>query len=822
MRFPISCLALAFAGSLATAGELVVYPSAVTLTGPRASAQLSAFDSVGGRATASVTESAKFTSGDPKIAVADANGVLKAVGNGETTIAVEHTGRTVKLPVRVVRFETPKVWSFGNHIQPILVRAGCNSGACHGALAGKGGFKLSLRGYDSDADHFAMTRQAVGRRVDREEPAASLLTKKATRAVPHGGGTRFAKGSENDEILKDWITKGAAGPMGTDATLAKIEAFPPRSLLKPKDALRVTVFAHYSDGVVEDVTRWAKFTSSEETVATVDEDGAVSVVGTGETAIAVLFGSRVATATVTVPFANTVDDAVFAGTARNNYIDGPILDKLRLLRVPPSPAGSDAEFIRRAYLDTCGILPKPAEIEKFLADAAKDKRVTLIDALLNRPEYVDYWTHKWSDLLLISTRKLSQPSVWGAHRYVRASVADNRPWDEFARGLLTASGSTLSTGAGYFVLHKDVSDLAESTALTFLGTSITCARCHNHPLEKWTQDQYWQMANLFSRVGLKNGDRAGEVLVQSLGSGDALHLRRGIAMAPTPLGGKPLSVDSPQDRREYFADWLTEPTNPFFAKAIVNRVWKNYMGRGLVEAEDDLRDTNPPTNAELLDALAKDFVEHKFDLKHLMRMILNSAAYQRSSKPVAGNADDDRFYSHYLLRRLSAEVILDAYSDIAGVPTPFGRLTLGTSGGTSESKLYPAGIRAMQLPDSQLVSQFLDAFGRAERSQTCSCEITKDSSVTQALHLNNGQTLNEKLRDKNSVVAKWLVDKLDDGDIVKRIFQLALARAPSAAEAKTLMAALAEARWESPAALRETIEDAVWAVLTGKEFLFNH
>ena len=822
MRFRWSILALVVTAS-AGAGELVVYPPTVALTGPQAGAQLSAFDSSAGRATATVTDSAKFASDNLKVVTVDLLGVLKAAGNGDATIVVTQAGRTAKVPVKVVQFEKPKVWSFANHIQPIFMRAGCNSGACHGALAGKGGLKLSLRGYDSDADHFVLTRQAVGRRVDREEPTGSLLLKKATRTVPHGGGTRFAKDSENAKILQDWIATGAAGPSVTDTALTKIEVFPPRLLVKPKDAFRVTVFAHYADGAIEDVTHWAKYTSSEETVATVDEDGAVAVVGAGETAIAVLFGSRVVTATVTVPFANTVADSVYTTAPKHNFIDGPILDKLRLLRVPPSPECGDAEFVRRAFLDTCGVLPKPAEIEKFLADTGKDKRSKLIDHLLTRPEYVDYWSHKWSDLLLISTRKLSQQSVWGFHRQVRSSVADNQPWDEFARALLTASGSTLSNGGGaYFVMHKDVSDLVESTSLTFLGTSITCARCHNHPLEKWTQDQYWQMANLFSRVGLKNGDRPGEVLVQSLSSGEALHLRRGKAMAPTPLGGKPLSPDSGKDRREFFAEWLTEPTNPFFAKAIVNRVWKNYMGRGLVEAEDDLRDTNPPTNAELLDALTKDFVEHKFDLKHLMRTILNSAAYQRSSKPVPGNADDDRFYSHYLIRRLTAEVILDAYADIAGVPTPFGQLNIGSSGGTANSALYPAGTRAMQLPDSQLVSRFLDAFGRAERSQTCSCEVTKDSSVTQALHLNNGQTLNEKLRDKNSVVAKWIADKLDDVEIVKRVFGLALARSPSAAEAKTLTAALAEARRESPAAHREAIEDVIWAVLTGKEFLFNH
>ncbi len=822
MRFPSAFLTASLIVTVAAADDLAVYPPAVVLTGPQAGAQLSAFDATAGRATAERTAAAKYTSADPRIATVDASGFVKPTGNGETTLSVTHGGRTTSVPVKVAKYETPRERSFANHIQPILVRAGCNSGACHGALAGKGGFKLSLRGYDSDADHFAMTRQALGRRIDREEPDASLLMKKATRAMPHGGGKRFAKDSENGKVLRDWIAGGAKEPKPTDATLEAIEVFPPRLLVKPKDAFRVTVFGRYSDGTVEDVTRWAKYTSSEETVATVDEDGAVAVVGHGETAIAVLFGSRVVTATVTVPFADPVPDSAFANAAKNNFIDGPILDKLKLLRLPPSPGCTDAEFVRRAFLDACGILPKSAEIDAFLADKAGDKRTKLIDALLARPEYVDYWSHKWSDLLLISTRKLSQPSVWGFHRQIRTGVADNKPWDEFARDILTASGSTLSTGSGYFVLHKDVSDLVESTALTFLGTSITCARCHNHPLEKWTQDQYWQMANLFGRVGLKHGDRPGEVLVRSLDSGDALHLRRGVAMPPTPLGGKPMPADSVRDRRAYFADWLTQPDNPFFARAVVNRVWKNYMGRGLVESEDDLRDTNPPTNSELLDALTKDFVGHKFDLKHLMRAIMNSAAYRRSSKPLPGNADDDRFYSRYLLRRLTAEVILDAYSDIAGVPTEFGQLSIGSSGGTATSALYPPGTRAMQLPDSQPVSRFLDAFGRAERSQTCSCEVTKDSSVTQALHLNNGQTLNDKLRDKNSVVNRWLADKLDDGEIVKRLFLSALARAPTATEGKSLTSALAEARKESPTAHREAVEDAIWAVLTGKEFLFNH
>ena len=557
---------------------------------------------------------------------------------GDFLITVTVGTKSAKVPVGVGTAR-PEVVSFRNEVVPTLTRAGCNAGACHGALAGKGGMKLSLRGFDPDTDWFVLTRQALARRVDLTNPADSLALKKATRTVPHGGGTRFTEDSPHYKVMLDWIAAGAPAPKGDDATLDRLDVFPPAILVSPKDAkntFRVIVRAVYSDGTLEDVTRWARFGSSEEPVARVSEDGIITPAGNGEAAITVGFGTKVATLTVTAPFPNDLKASAFAGP-RNNFVDDHVVKKLQLLNLPPSELCTDAEFVRRAYLDTCGVLPKPDEVKAFLADPDPKKRAKLVDKLLDHPAFVDYWAQKWSDLLLVSTRKLPQPAMWAFYRKVRQSVADNRPWDAFARDILTATGSTLSNGAGsYFVLHKDVSDLAESTAVTFLGTSLTCARCHNHPLEKWTQDQYWSYANLFSRVGLKNGDRGGEVLVQNRADGDALHLRRGVAMPPMPLDGKPLPADSPADRRAYFADWLTAADNPYFAKALVNRVWRNYMGRGLVEAEDDLRETNPATNRELFDALATDFIKNKYDVKHLMRTILNSAAYQRSSKPLPG------------------------------------------------------------------------------------------------------------------------------------------------------------------------------------------
>jgi hypothetical protein len=708
----------------------------------------------------------------------------------------------------------PPAPNFARDVMPVLTRTGCNSGACHGALAGKGGFRLSLRGYDPDADHFTITRELLGRRVDPADPDNSLLLAKAVKAVPHGGGTRFEADSDHARVLRAWIAAGAPGPTAADPVVTGLSVEPTAARLAPGDTVQLRVTATYSDGLKRDVTALAKFATSDEQTAAVNEDGLVTVGGRGEAGVSALFGVKVATATVTSPFAGSAGPA----PRRRNVIDDHVAAKLAALGLPASPDCTDEAFVRRVFLDVCGILPTPAEVDAFLADRSPDRRAGLIDRLLARPEYVDLWAHKWSDLLLVSGRKLPTPAVWAFYRAVRQAVADNRGWDRFARDLLTATGSTVADGGGnFFVVHKDPPARAEAAAVTFLGLSIGCAKCHNHPLERWTQDQYWGFANLFGRVGLKAGG-PGETLVTPLPAGDALHPRTGRPPPPAPLDGPALAVDDPGDRRRHLADWLTRPDNPFFAKAVVNRVWKHLMGRGLVEADDDLRDTNPPTNAPLLDALVGDFVGHGFDVKRLVRLVVSSAAYQRSSAPLPGNAADDRFYSRYLVRRLPAEVILDAYSDVTGVPTPFGTVSLGPSGGVAKAD-YPPGTRAVQLPDSLLVSRFLDAFGRASREQACACERTSDSSVGQGLHLNNGQTLNDKLRSPTGVVAKWLKDGSTDAQIVERVFRHALGRRPTVTEAERFAAAV---RAAGPAGRAEAVEDAVWAVLSGKEFLFNH
>jgi hypothetical protein len=801
----------------APAGDLKLFPPAIELHGS-SNHRLLLLEMTGTSALADRTGEAEFDSSNPKVATVDASGIVHGVGDGEAIVTASVGKELSTAKVRVIGSKEPVAWSFKNQVIPMMTKVGCNSGACHGALAGKRGFKLSLRGYAPDIDHFVMTRQALGRRVDTTEPDRSLLLKKPTLVIPHGGGQKLEVGSADFNVLAGWIASGAPGPKPGDSQIQRLEVFPCSATLKPGAKLQVLVRAGYSDGRTEDVTHWAKFNSTEDLVAAVDSEGRVKVAGHGETAITVWYSNLVAICRVASPLPNQVDGKVFAAAPVHNFVDKLVLNKLQALHIPPSPECTDAEFIRRVFLDAAGILPTPEEVDRFLKDTKPDKRARLIESLLDRPEFIDYWTYKWGDLFLLSTGRMAQPALWSFYQYLRSSVADNKPWDRLARELLTAQGSTLRNGAAnYFKLHVDVTDLTETTAVTFLGMSITCARCHNHPMEKWTQDQYWSMANLFSRVALKNGDLGGDVSVEELPTGDVAHPRLGVPLAPAPLDAKPMSSDSSASRRQYFADWLTDPRNPYFAKAFVNRVWRNFMGRGLVEAEDDLRQTNPPTNPELFDALAADFIEHHFDVKHLMRTIMNSATYQRSATSLPGNREDDRFYSHYLIRRLPAEVILDAYTKVTSAGDSFAIYA-------DEKVVYrfPAGTRAQQLPDVRVASVFLDSFGRPERSQTCSCERQQDSSVSQALHLNNGQTLNDKLRAKDSRVQQWVDVKLTDQESVERLFKLALCREPTPQEMHNFLALMAEAKEDKTLNPHQRLEDLFWAVLTGKEFLFNH
>lgn len=724
--------------------------------------------------------------------------------HGQDSTRAETTNRTAEV-------------SFRNDVQPVLARSGCSAGACHGAAAGQNGFKLSLRGYDDQADWLALTHGALGRRVIPSDPARSLMLLKPTRAVPHKGGKRFEVDSIEYRILSDWIASGAPGPKPDDPRIQRIEFVPDHFLLSLGATQSLNVRAHFSDGRSVDITHWAKFSGANASVATVNDDGLVQVVGFGEGAVTAWYLSKMAVATVTVPYTNKVEGAVFAHAERRNFIDDLVLQKLQELNLPPSPRCTDEEFIRRTFLDTIGVLPTPQEVRDFLKDSSSAKRDDLIEKLLKRPEFVDYWSYKWSDLLLINSDKLSRPAMFAFYNWIRHEVAANTPWDQFVREIIMASGSTYQNGqANFYALHEDPTALAETTTQAFLGMAVTCARCHNHPMEKWTNDEYFGFANLFARVRSK-GTNDGERVIFVSQTGDLNQPRTGRPQPPRPLEGQPLPLDSSQDRREVLAKWLTAPENPYFSRAIVNRLWKNFYGVGLVEAVDDLRSTNPASNEKLLSATARYLADQKFDLQALMRTILQSATYQRSSAPVPGNADDPRFYSRYYPRRLMAEVLLDAVSQVTGVPTEFVTDLRNQNLGLGEK--YPVGIRAQQLPDSLILSYFLKSFGRPERQKTCECERTSEPSIAQALHIANGDTLNEKLSAKDNHITKLLAQNLTNEALIDEAYLASLSRFPTDPEKTKLLTTLQQT---PESERRAAVEDVFWAVLSSREFLFNH
>ena len=616
------------------------------------------------------------------------------------------------------------------------------------------------------------------------------------------------------------------------------------------------VRAHFSDGHSEDVTTWAKFNSTNQTVCQVDDVGKVKVTGNGEGSIVAWYLSKNVVASITAPYENRLQAETFTKADRRNFIDESILEKLQHLNVPPSPACADGEFLRRASLDTIGELPTADEVRTFLTDRSADKREKLVGRLLNRPEFVDYWSYKWSDLLLVSSARLRPKAVESFSKWIRKRVAENEPWDRFVRELVTARGSSLENGAANFYgIHEDPQDMAETVSMAFCGMSINCARCHDHPMEKWTNDDYYGMASLFARVRgkgwggeINSGD--GDRIIFVADSGELFQPRTGHPQRPRPLDGKAVAFDSRTDRREALADWLTDPKNPYFSRAIANRVWANFMGPGLVEAVDDMRLTNPASNPPLLTALADELAHNGFNLKTLMRRILTSAAYQRSSATTPGNEGDERFYSRFYARRLKAEVLLDAVSQVTEAPTTFNG--------------HPNGTRALQLVDAATDSYFLNVFGRPERLITCECERSNEPSMSQVLHIANGDTLNAKIEAKHNRIERMLRAHADDRAIVEDLYLAALARKPLPDEEGRLTAALADvetsdrqaplvslqknigealaipdaarrkdalarldaAMREIPekaqAARRKAIEDLYWSVLSSKEFLFNH
>jgi hypothetical protein len=798
--------------------RLGVHPDTIVLTGrsDRHSILVTS-------ATTDVTRKAAFTSSRPDIVAVDERGECRACADGEAVVTVSCDGGSAEVRVKVTDCGVARPPSFLHDVEPLFTRLGCNQGSCHGKGAGQNGFRLSLRGYAPELDHEWLTHEFSGRRVTPAAPEDSPLLRKPLGLSTHEGGKLFTGGSRAHRLLANWLTAGMPGPAKDDPELRRLEVLPGNRTLRPGDKQQLLVVAEYSDGRRRDVTWLSRFDSNDAGMADVDAAGVVRVRRPGETAIRSSFGGLVSVVIVTVPNEQAVDPAQYA--ARNNFIDDHVLDKLAALRIEPSEAATDAEFLRRAFLNTIGVLPTPDEVRAFLADTQPGRRARLIDRLLDRPEFVDHWALFFGDLL--QNRKERDHDVRGTkgvrafHDWLRQQVARNRPWDQMARDILTARGNSNKVPAvGYYVVtvgeqgDAASSEVVGSVAQAFLGTRIGCARCHNHPLERYTQDDYYHFAGFFSRLRLeRHSPPEGTVLRlagtpflepdlgrQPVGVGQP---RTRQFLAPRPLDRSATPVVSGEDPRERLAEWITDPKNESFSGAMVNRLWKHFLGVGLVEPVDDLRASNPPSNPDLWRALNREFVTHRFDLKHLMRLILTSRTYSLASATRPGNRTDTRFYSHYYARRLPAEVLLDALSQATGVPDRFPG--------------YPLGLRAGQLPDPTLKSYFLSLFGRSERVTACACERNGEVTMPQLLHLQNGESVVQKVRSPDGRLARLLREKKDDAAIVEELFLATLSRPPSTEVMASVRRAVAEGGDRE-----EVFRDLFWALLNSKEFAFTH
>jgi hypothetical protein len=710
--------------------------------------------------------------------------------------------------------------SFLNEVVPLLTKAGCNQGACHGKGAGQNGFRLSLRGYAPEQDHLSITREFDGRRLLPSKPEESLLLLKATGQAPHEGGRLFAVNSPEYALLLNWVKAGFPGPDKNDPKVSKLELTPNAKVLQPNAEVQLVATATFADGTKKDVTWLTKFEANDAAYVDVSPAGKAKALRNGASAIRAMYQVEVAVATFDMPFDRPVDAKRYE--AKNNFIDEHVFAKLKELRIEPSDLCTDAEFIRRASLDACGKLPTAAEVKAFLADADPKKREKLVDALLASSEFTDFWTLQLSDLL--QNRKERDHDVRGVkgvrqfHAWLREKVATNTPWDVLARDVLTATGSNFENPAvGYFIVtvgeqrHGENSEVGESVAQAFLGTRIGCAKCHNHPLERYTQDDFYHFAAYFSRISFDRKEpKSGQPTMLRVSHPDQNQNKNPVGVSQPRTGkfmkAQPLdrtAVDAPAgvDPRAVLAKWITDPSNEFFTGAMVNRVWRHYLNVGLVEPVDDLRATNPPTNPALWAALKKEFTANKSDLRHLMKVILNSRTYQLSSATRPGNESDARFFSHYYARRLPAEVLLDAICDATNVPEKFDG--------------YPVGTRAVQLPDPSSASYFLATFGRSNRVTACACERAGDVNLPQVLHLQCGPIVNQKAPDPAGWLTAAMKAEPDDMKLMDALFLRSYSRLPTDAERDTVRKLLKDAKRD------DLFRDLFWALLNSKEFVFN-
>ena len=748
----------------------------------------------------------KYTVAPEGIVAVDATGHVTPQSEGQASIHVQaENGPDTTVQVTVTNIIQDLPVNFPNQVTPIFTKYGCNGGGCHGKSGGQNGFRLSLLGFEPTEDYEFLVKEGRGRRLFPSAPDRSLLLAKAVARVPHGGGARIEEDSPAYRLLKRWIEQGMPYGNADDRTITRIEVLPSERLMSRADQQQLVCIAHYSDGSSEDVTRVTQFDSNDSEMADVSVTGLVSTAKlTGSVAVMARYQGHVGVFRATVPLGLQVEKMPEVKT----LVDEQVFKKLKDLGLPASEISSDATFLRRVTVDLTGRLPSLAEAEAFLTDTRADKRAQLVDRLLASADHAEYFANKWGAILRNKRNaEYEKVATYSFHEWIRDSIIENKPYDEFVRGILTASGAVGNNPpVAWYREVKDPSSQVEDTAQLFLGLRIQCARCHHHPFEVWSQQDYYGFQAFFSRVGRKKDLFQGQDRIfHNPGVAQAQNPKTGAQVKPTGLGSPSVDIASYEDPREALADWMTAPDNPFFAKALVNRYWKHFFSRGLVDPEDDMRMTNPAANPELLDALSRDFVDHGYDLKHLIRTIVNSQTYQLAAEPNEWNADDKQNFSRYFPKRLNAEVLLDSINQVTGTTTSFG----GT----------PAGTRAVSLPDNGFSSYFLTVFGRPESSSACECERSSEANLAQSLHLLNSSEIQGKLTAGDGTAARLAIDKNRPHEAkVRELYLLAFAREPLADETAVAVAHIQKCGDD----VKRAYEDIVWALINTKEFLFNH
>jgi hypothetical protein len=799
----LSLAALGVGGSWLHANPaLAVFPPDVNLKTSRDRQSLVVQVTQPDGITRDVTAEAKFTFANPALVTLEGP-VLKPVADGTTQLTVEHSSQQVVIPVTVSEAAVDRPISFKLDVMPVFMRGGCNSGGCHGAARGKDGFRLSLFGFDPDGDHYRLTREISGRRIDLAVPASSLLVEKACGVVPHTGGDKITVGDEYYQTLIRWLEAGAPTDPAEIAQPVSVELYPRKMVLDgPGAKQQLTLRAKYSDGTDRDVTSLALFLSSNDTSAKIGPDGAVTAGERGEAFVMARFATfTVGSDAIVLPKGLQF---TFPNVPEANVIDQLVNAKLKNLRIAPSSRCDDETFLRRAYIDIIGLLPTAEEYQRFVSDTSSNKREKLVDELLGRKEFVELWVLKWAELLQIrSSNEVSYKATLLYYNWLQDKIARNVPTNEWVQELLGASGGTFKNPpTNYYQIERDVLKVTENVAQVFMGMRIQCAQCHNHPFDRWTMDDYYGFASFFSQIGRKGTDDPREQVVFNSGGGEVNHPVRGRPIPPKFLGGVAPEVKG-QDRRQLMAEWLASPENPYFATNLANIVWSHFFGIGIIHDVDDVRVSNPASNPELLAELGKKFTDYKYDFKKLVRDICTSETYQRSTIPNESNASDTRNFARQSVRRIRAETMLDCLTQVTETKNKFTGL--------------PLGARAVQIADGSVSNYFLSTFGRPTRETVCSCEVKLEPTLSQSLHLLNGDTTSSKIPQGN-LIGRRLKENVPAEQIIEEVYIRCLSRRPTEKEVKTLMEQVNAAG----VAKQQALEDVFWALLNCREFMFNH